>query len=220
MVFATGTHTLPIIALYETTAFGDYFISLIAHQAYYTDSADQLVFVRVDQTEDLAVVEAAVAAAMKTAAPAAKVQSRAQYASQIRAQVSQILNLITGLVLLAIVIALLGVLITMLLSVLERTHELGLLRAVGMDRRDVRSMVRWEAAIISTFGAVLGASLGVGLGFALSRLLREQGINTVEIPIRSIVTMVVLVTFAGVAASLYPARRAARLNILTAIATD
>lgn len=220
MVFASGTHQLPIVALYKTTAFGDYFISLTTHKAFYTDSADQLVFVRVAQGTDLTTVEAEVAAALKTAAPAAKVQSRKQYASQIRAQVSQILNLITGLVLLAIFIALLGVLITMLLSVLERTHELGLLRAIGMDRRDIRSMVRWEAAIISTFGAVLGLVLGVGLGYALSRLLREQGINAIEIPIRSLITLVIAITLAGVAASLYPARRASHLNILTAIATD
>ena len=130
------------------------------------------------------------------------------------------LNLITALVLLAILIALLGVLITMLLSVFERTHELGLLRAVGMDRRDVRSMVRWEAAIISTFGAVLGVVLGIGLGYALTRTLREQGITTIEFPIRALLIVIVLVTLAGVGASLYPARRAGKLNVLRAIASD
>jgi putative ABC transport system permease protein len=220
MIFASGTHSLPIVAVFKTTAFGDYFVSLTAHKSYFTDSADQLVFVRVAKSANLATVQAAVVTTLKTAAPAAKVRSRDQYASQIRGQVTQILNLITGLVLLAIFIALLGVLITMLLSVLERTHELGLLRAIGMDRRDVRSMVRWEAAIISTFGAVLGVVLGVGLGYSLSRLLREQGINAIEIPIRSLITMVLVITLAGVAASLYPARRASKLNILTAIAAD
>lgn len=126
------------------------------------------------------------------------------------------LSLITALVLLAIVIALLGVLITMLLSVFERTHELGLLRAVGMDRRDVRSMLRWEAAIIATFGALLG----VVLGYALTRTLRGQGITTIELPYRSLLIMIILVTLAGVGASLYPARRASRLNVLRAIASD
>ena len=128
------------------------------------------------------------------------------------------LNLITALVLLAIIIALMGVLITMLLSVLERTHELGLLRAIGMDRRDVRSMVRWAAAIISTFGAALGVALGIGLGYALTRTLRDQGITTLELPYRSLVIMILPVTLAGVVASLYPARRASRLNVLQAIA--
>ncbi len=220
MVFASGTHTLPIVALFKTTAFGDYVISLDSHRSYYTDSVDQLAFVSIVKSAKLATVEAAIAKTLAVAAPAAKIQNRAQYAGQIRAQIGQILNLITGLVLLAIFIALLGVLITMLLSVLERTHELGLLRAIGMDRRDVRSMVRWEAAIISTFGSVLGVVLGIGLGYSLSRLLREQGIGAVVVPIRSLFVLVIAITIAGVAASLYPARRAAKLNVLKAIATD
>ena len=89
-----------------------------------------------------------------------------------------------------------------------------------MDRRDVRAMVRWEAAIIATFGAVLGVTLGVALGYALTRTLRGQGITTIELPYRSLVIMILLVTVAGVGASLYPARRASRLNVLRAIASD
>jgi putative ABC transport system permease protein len=108
----------------------------------------------------------------------------------------------------------------MLLSVFERTHELGLLRAIGMDRRDMRSMVRWEAALVATFGAALGVGLGVALGYALTRTLREQGISTIQIPFRSLIIMSLLVTFAGVIASLYPARRAGKLNVLKAIATE
>lgn len=229
MVFASGTHTLAIVALFTTTAFGDYMISLDSHHAFYTDSVDQLAFVSIVKSatsnkstaaSNLATVEADIAKTLETAAPAAKIQNRAQYAGEIRAQIGQILNLITGLVLLAIFIALLGVLITMLLSVLERTHELGLLRAIGMDRRDVRSMVRWEAAIISTFGSVLGVVLGIGLGYSLSRLLREQGIGAIVVPIRSLFILVIAITIAGVAASMYPARRAAKLNVLKAIAAD
>ncbi len=220
MVFASGTDKLAVVAVYATSSFGDYFVSLVTHQRIFIDSSDQAVFVGVAETSNIASVQAAITTTLKTAAPAATVQSSKQYANQIRAQVNQILNLITVLVLLAIFIALLGVLITMLLSVLERTHELGLLRAVGMDRRDIRSMVRWEAAIISTFGAVLGIVLGLGLGFSLSRLLREQGISVIEVPIRSIVILAFAITVAGVGASLYPARRASKLNILTAIASD
>jgi len=220
MIFATGPHPLKIQAIYKTTAFGDYMVSLRTHELLYAQSADQLAFVRVGASSNVAAVKNRITAVLQTVAPSAKVQDQDQYAGQIRAQVSQILNLITALVLLAILIALLGVLITMLLSVFERTHELGLLRAVGMDRRDVRSMVRWEAAIISTFGAVLGVVLGIGLGYALTRTLRAQGITTIEFPIRSLVSMIVLVTLAGVGASLYPARRAGKLNVLKAIASD
>ena len=107
----------------------------------------------------------------------------------------------------------------MLRSVMGRTHAIGLLRGIGMDRSDVRAMVRWEAAIIATVGATLGVVFGVGLGYALTRTLRDQGISALELPYRSLVIMVLLVTLAGVGASLYPARRAARLDVLRAIAT-
>lgn len=105
---------------------------------------------------------------------------------------------------------------------LERTHELGLLRAIGMDRAGIRSMVRWEAAIIATFGALLGMLLGVGvgLGYALTRTLHDQGISTLAVPYRTLSLVVVLVAISGVVASIYPARRAARLNVLQAIAAE
>ena len=220
MVFASGLHPPRIKAIFKTTVFGDYLISIRSHTALYPGSTDALAFVREKPGTNTAELQQRVKNVLARDAPAAKVQNRDQYAGQIRAKVSQMLNLITALVLLAIVIALLGVLITMLLSVFERTHELGLLRAVGMDRRDVRAMVRWEAAIIATFGAALGVVLGVALGFALTRTLRGQGISTIELPYRSLVIMILLVTVAGVGASLYPARRASRLNVLSAIASD
>ncbi len=220
MVFASGQHSQTIAAIFRINAFGDYMVSLTTHRALYVDSNDTFDFVRLAPDASLTEVKARVATLLTTVAPAATVKDRKEYAGQIRAQVSQLLNLITALVLLAIVIALFGVLITMLLSVLERTHEIGLLRAVGMDRRDVRSMVRWEAAIIATFGATLGVLLGVGLGFALTKTLRREGIDTIELPYQSLVITALAITVAGVAASMYPARRASRLNVLRAIANE
>ena len=220
MLFASGPHPLTIVSTFKSPTYGDYMISLATHEALFADSSDTLDFVKLVPGTTVATAKASIATLLKTAAPAAKVMDRQEYSAQVRAQVSQLLNLITALVLLAIVIALLGVLITMLLSVLERTHEIGLLRAVGMDRRDVRSMVRWEAAIIGTFGAVLGVVLGVGLGYALTKTLRNQGISTIEVPFKSLIIMSLLVTFAGVAASIYPARRASKLNVLQAIANE
>ena len=219
-LFNAGPHPLHLQAIFASNAFGDYFVSIKTHQLLYADSVDALAFVRVADGTTLAIAKSNIATLLTTVAPAANVQDRKDYAGVIQAQITQLLNLITALVLLAIIIALLGVLITMLLSVFERTHELGLLRAIGMDRRDVRSMVRWEAAIISTFGAVLGVVLGVGLGYALTRTMRDQGISTIEIPYRSLVIMILLITIAGVGASLYPARRASHLNVLNAIATQ
>ncbi len=218
MVTENGTYVAPVKAIFNVNLFGDYLISINTHQKIFTDSADYFALVRVAPGASADAVKEQVMKTLKTAAPSAKVQTRDEYAGDVRAQVGQMLNLITALVLLAIVIALLGVLITMLLSVFERTHELGLLRAIGMDRGGLRSMVRWEAAIVSTFGATLGIILGIGLGYALTRTLRDQGISTIELPYRSLLIVILLITVAGVGASLYPARRAGRLNVLRAIA--
>jgi putative ABC transport system permease protein len=112
------------------------------------------------------------------------------------------------------------VLITMLLAVFERTHELGLLRAVGMARRQVRAMVRWEAAIVATYGAVLGLILGVFFGLALTGALEDEGVTVQVVPVPLLVILALIIAVLGVIASIYPARRAARLNILAAIAHE
>jgi putative ABC transport system permease protein len=218
--FDSGPHPLVIQAIFDSNAFGDYVVSIGTHELLYPDSMDALAFVQVAAGSTLTTAKSNITTLLTTIAPAAEVQDREEYAGVIKARITQLLSLITALVLLAIIIALLGVLITMLLSVFERTHELGLLRAIGMDRRDLRSMVRWEAAIISTFGAVLGAALGIGLGYALTRAMSDQGISTIEIPYRSLIIMILLITLAGVGASLYPARRASQLNVLNAIASQ
>src|SRR5690606_12711773 len=101
--------------------------------------------------------------------------------------------------------------------VFERTHELGLLRAVGMARRQMRSMVRWEAAIVSVYGAILGVILGIFFGLALTRALRDEGVAWQVVPIPLLVTLAVVIAVLGIVAALYPARRAARLNVLEAI---
>ena len=102
----------------------------------------------------------------------------------------------------------------------ERTRELGLLRAVGMTRKQLRSSVRWEAAIIALVGTFLGLLLALGLSFTLARGLRTQGLAVYSVPVNQLVVIVVLFALLGVVASVLPARRAARLKILDAIATD
>ena len=130
------------------------------------------------------------------------------------------LNLVTALLLLAIVIALLGIASTLALSVAERTRELGLLRAIGMRRGQLAQMVTAEAVIIAVIGAVLGTAFGLGLGTALADTITRSQQATVAIPGRQIAIYILLATLSGVLAAIPPARRAARLNMLAAIATE
>jgi putative ABC transport system permease protein len=121
---------------------------------------------------------------------------------------------------LAIIIAFLGIANTIALSVLERTRELGLLRAVGMRRRQVRSAVRWESAIISLFGTVLGLAVGLLGGWAITRSLRDEGFEAFAIPWGALIAIAVIAGFLGLAAALVPAWRASRMNVLEAINTE
>jgi putative ABC transport system permease protein len=124
------------------------------------------------------------------------------------------------LVALTLFIALLGIVNTLALSVLERTREIGLVRAVGMSRRQVRRMVRWESVIIAVFGAVLGLAVGLLFGWALVRALRDQGIGRLVVPGATLATFPVVAALAGVGAAVLPARRAARLDVLGALAHE
>jgi putative ABC transport system permease protein len=107
-----------------------------------------------------------------------------------------------------------------MLSVFERTHELGLLRAVGMKRRQVREMIRSEAVIIALFGAVIGVIIGTALGVAFAVSLKQQGITEIAIPFASLVGFLVLAALLGLVAASWPARRAAKLDVLAAIAVE
>ena len=109
---------------------------------------------------------------------------------------------------------------TLSLSIHERTRELGLLRAVGMSRSQLRSAVRWEAVIISLLGTLVGLGVGLITSWALVTSLGTFGLNTFSIPIGSLAFVVLIAAALGVVASIRPARRAAKLDILDAIATD
>ncbi len=152
--------------------------------------------------------------------PNLTIQTRAQFEKSETSGVNQLLGLVYALLALAGLIALIGIVNTLLLSVFERTHEIGLLRAVGMRRRQVRTMIRSEAVIISVFGAVTGIVIGTGLGVALVSSLRAKGLTDTVVPGSSIVVFLVISAILGLAAASWPARRAANLDILEAIAAD
>jgi putative ABC transport system permease protein len=119
-----------------------------------------------------------------------------------------------------VLIALIGIVNTLMLSVFERTHEIGLLRAVGMKRRQLRAMIRSESVILAIFGAIVGIIVGTALGAAFAASLKQQGITDIVIPVASLVEFLILAALLGLGAASWPARRAAKLDVLTAIATD
>ena len=152
--------------------------------------------------------------------PNVKLQTRAAFEKAQQAQVNQLLGLVYVLLALAIVIALIGIVNTLMLSVFERTREIGLLRAVGMRRRQVRAMIRSESVILSLFGAIIGVAVGTALGVAFASSLKDQGITDIVVPVSSLVVFLVLSGLLGLGAASWPARRAARLDVLAAIATE
>jgi putative ABC transport system permease protein len=163
--------------------------------------------------------KAAVKAAV-TDYPNVSVKDADELTAEVRHSVDQMLGLVTALLLLAVIVAILGIVNTLVLSVVERTRELGLLRAVGGTRRQVRTVVRRESVLMSLLGALTGVALGTGAGVALSRALQDQGISVVTVPGATLLVYLVVATAVGVLAAIGPARRAARVDVLTAITTE
>ncbi|WP_406370011.1 ABC transporter permease [Streptomyces sp. NBC_00647] len=152
--------------------------------------------------------------------PQVQVRDQADYKKLIHDQIAVLLYLVYALLGLAIVIAVLGVVNTLALSVVERTREIGLLRAIGLGRRQLRRMIRLESVVIAVFGAVLGLALGIIWGVCVQQVLALQGMKALAIPWTTIVAVVVGSAVVGIVAALLPALRASRMNVLEAIAHE
>ncbi|HBU01125.1 MAG TPA: hypothetical protein DEB20_00905, partial [Acidimicrobiaceae bacterium] len=176
------------------------------------------IYIKLDDTSS-AGVDAALPGlkAVTDTVPGAKLQNLEEYKKAQTDQVNQFLQIVYVLLALALIIAIVGVVNTLLLSVYERTRELGLLRAVGMSRRQVRSTIRLESVIISLMGTLIGLAIGIIFGWALVTALVDEGITSFAIPWSQLFIIVIIAILAGVGAALYPARRAARLDVLRAI---
>ncbi|MGJ5755337.1 putative ABC transport system permease protein [Streptomyces puniciscabiei] len=180
---------------------------------------DQLVFASAEDGQQAAAYKA-LKSALHDDYPQLTVRDQTDYKKALKDQIGQLLNMIYGLLALAIIVAVLGVVNTLALSVVERTREIGLMRAIGLSRRQLRRMIRLESVVIAVFGALLGLGLGMGWGATAQKLLALQGLKILEIPWPTITAVFIGSAFVGLFAALIPAFRAARMNVLNAIATD
>ena len=151
--------------------------------------------------------------------PDGKLQTKASYIDQQTTGIDQLLAIFYVLLALAVIVSLFGIVNTLVLSTFERTRELGMLRAVGMSRRQVRRMVRHESIITALMGAGLGVLLGLGLAAIVTSVFSDEGL-TFAVPAGSLIAFGVVAVIAGVVAAILPARRAARLNVLAALAWE
>ncbi len=216
---ASANFTVGAIFDAQGTPVGDYLVPRAAWTPHSARDADGTVLVKLRPGTSLAAGRGAV----ERVTPAygdPKVQDRNQYADTVSSGVSGFLTVVYVLLALAILIALMGIANTMSLSIHERTRELGLLRAVGQTRGQARAMVRWESVIVALFGTAGGLGLGVFLGWALVRAVSPAGIGSFAAPLPRLALILLVGALAGVLAGLRPARRAARLDVLTAIATE
>jgi putative ABC transport system permease protein len=213
----TGPTAIRIGGIYQSNALiQSYLVSSAYFLAHFMTSHPGAVLVRTNGSSS---VETAVSNALAPYADV-QVQTRAQFEQAQVSAINKLLGLIYALLALAVLIALIGIVNTLMLSVLERTREIGLLRAVGMRRPQVRSMIRSESVILATFGAVIGIVIGTLMGLALVSSLRQQNITETSVPWVRLVEFLILAAVLGLVAASWPARRAARLDVLAAIAAE
>ena len=217
---ASGMQTLTVGAIYENDfLIGDYVLDLSTWDANFDSQDDSVISARVADGVELATADAALAPLEETY-PQLQFETQSEWTDRLEGELDSLLVIINVFLGLAIVIALLGIANTMALSVLERTREIGLMRAIGMTRRQTRMMIRLEAAIVSLFGALLGVVVGLLFGWIAVLAIPESIISELAIPVPTLVIYVVIATIAGLIAASFPARRAARLKVLDAIAHE
>jgi putative ABC transport system permease protein len=218
-IFQNGeSRDLRLVGIFDSEDFGNLIVS---RELFAGQTADQFdVQVLVQSADGVSTADAE--AAIRTVTdqyPTSKVQTREAFIDDQASQVDGFLNFIYALLLMSVFIAVLGIVITLLLAVYERRRELGLVRAIGMTRPQVRSSIRWEAVITALLGALMGTVLGLALGYIVVKALEDQGLNTFSVSIRSIAIFVIASIVVAVIAAWVPARRAANADVLQAIAT-
>jgi putative ABC transport system permease protein len=216
-----GARTLEVSGIYTDNVLlgGGYVTTLKELQVDGFKVADNYVYIVADPGADLRKLQDRLDALTKDL-PMVSVKDQAGLVEEQRATIDQLLLLIYGLLALSLVIAVMGIVNTLGLSVIERTREVGLLRAIGVSRTQLWRMITLESVVISLLGAILGVVLGLGFGIALMYDLRSQGLEVIAIPWGQLTAFLVTAMVVGVLAAVLPSIRAARLNVLRAIATE
>ncbi len=196
--------------------FGSVLITQAALAKEFAQTQDTIDFVKTEPGADADQVQALLTKGAEVAFPTAEVMNQGELKENREKQVDQLVNLIFALLALAIVISLFGIANTLALSIHERTRELGMLRAIGMSRRQVRTMIRYEAVITALIGAILGMVLGIVFAALIAQPLKDEGF-TLSYPVGSLIVLLILAALAGVVAAILPARRASRLDVIESL---
>lgn len=212
----TDTQKIKIVGSFEDPFDSDYLVSTDTYLKNITD--DSIAIVAMNVAEGYSVDEAKQAAESALADyPQLSVQDKGDLFETAEQQIDQILGLFWGLLGFAVIIAVLGITNTLMLSISERTREIGMLRAIGMTRRQTRRMIRYESIIIALFGALLGITMGAFFAWAILQALEGEGISGYNISFVQLGIYFVLAIVAGIIAAAWPARKAARMDVLDAI---
>lgn len=215
----TGVQEFTIVGTFEEAFDSDYIISTAAYVENFNSTDLTLVAMNftegVDEQTGKEIVEKAL-----EGYPQLLVQDKGDIFATAEESIDQILSLFWGLLGFAVIIAVLGITNTLMLSISERTKEIGMLRAIGMTRTQVRRMVRYESIIIALFGAVLGITMGAFFAWALLQALESEGISGYTFPVGQIIFYFIMAILAGIFAAAWPARKAARMDILKAVYHD
>jgi len=218
----TGNTRLRVEMIYDEKQLalpGANLISLQGYEKHFSQQLDALIFAKLKPGVSAEQGRAAIEPLLK-GYPTAKLQDNAQYKADQVKNLNQLLGLIYGLLIFAVIIAFIGIANTLALSIHERTREIGLLRAVGESRRQVRSMIRWESVIIALLGTLLGLAIGLFFGWAVVVALHDQGITKFDPAVVTQILIVVIAGFSGIIAAIFPARRAAKLDVLRSISSE
>jgi putative ABC transport system permease protein len=217
----TGTQRLKVVGTFEQNGLlNDYAISLDTFEKNVAQQLDQAVFLKIAPGVSPAAGRSRLDRLLSTDYPSVRAQDQTEFKQQQLTMIDQLFAIVYVLLFLSVIISLFGIVNTLGLSIYERIRELGLLRAVGMSRQQVKRMVRVEAVIIAILGAVLGLIVGVLFGWAMQRALAGVGIDRLAIPVGQLVGMLVVAALLGVVAAVWPARRAAKINVLEAISYE